>query len=675
MNDATETSTGSQTIAVKGGGGEPETSRLGNARTPAHRRHIGLIVFAAILGAWLVAGTAARIHGSSVAIWNSEMSRVNPPDLGLLLGSARVIRSDEWTVGTPFILSQALQPDPFPTVNTSLGAKQSPLLLNVPVRHWSVLFKPHLLGFFVLDLEHAFALMWQLKVVGLLLSAAVLIYLLTGEQLGIALLGSAWIFFSSFTQWWFSTQLPESLTALFAAVSLAILLPKEEALRWRVVQTCGLIYAAVAFAVLLYPPFQVQLAYLALAVVVAWTWQLRGREGVWRRVAPSFGIGGLICFVVLGFWVWELRDSFAAMAATSYPGARQSAGGDLPSLKLFSGFFNPLMSEARVPDGWLNVCESSSYLLFFPVLLAGAAVRWWRGRRPAPLQLALACYCLGFWLWNSVGISAVVGRYTGLGQVHGNRGFLGIGIASILWCCVELAGSTRVGERVPSASWRSVFVCLAATAAFAFALRQATGGFFALIPLAICAIWIALLAASLWLARARVFAVLLLPPLVAVYGLVNPVARGLEPITESRLYSTVRSMAQREPRAVWAASDRVNLAEYLMSAGAVVANGTKFIPPVEQMALFDAGGQQRFIYNRYAHAYMESEGEDVEPYFELRLQDQYVLHLPLRPEPWRRLGVRYLASGIPLPPSALAAHARLLHELPESKVWIYDLGP
>ena len=112
-----------------------------------------------------------------------------------------------------------------------------------------------------------------------------------------------------------------------------------------------------------------------------------------------------------------------------------------------------------------------------------------------------------------------------------------------------------------------------------------------------------------------------------------------------------------------------------MSAGAVVVNGTKFIPPVEQMALFDVGGRQRFIYNRYAHAYIESGNEAAEPYFELRSQDQYVLHLPRRPEPWRRLGVRYLASGSPLPPSALAANARLLHELPESEVWIYDLGP
>lgn len=670
MNDAAETSPGSRAHAERGVGDESVA-----VQPAAQRRHGGLIAFALILLAWLVIATAARIHGSSVAIWNSEMSRVNRPDLGLLLGNARAIRSDEWTVGTPFIMSQALQRDPFPTVNTSLGAKQSPLLLNVPVRHWSALFKPHLFGFFILDLEHAFALMWQLKVVGLLLSAALLIYLLTGERLGIALLGSAWIFFSSFTQWWFSTQLPESLTALFAAMSLAMLLPTQKALRWRVVQTCGLIYAAVAFAVVLYPPFQIQLAYLALAVVMAWMWQLRGREGVWRRVVPALVATGLLCGLTLGLWLWELRDSFAAMAATSYPGARESAGGDLPSLKLFSGFFNPLMSEARVPKGWLNVCESSSYLLLFPVLLAVAAVRWQRGKRPAPMEIALASYCLVFWLWNSVGISAIVGRYTGLGQVHGNRGFLGIGIASILWCCVELAGSTRDGESVPRTSWRTVLVCLCVAGAYALALRNATAGFFEMIPLAICSIWAALLAASLWLARTRVFAALLLPPLVAFYGLVNPVAQGLQPITESRLYATVRSMVQREPRAIWAASDRGGLAEYLMSAGAVVVNGTKFIPPVEQMALFDVGGRQRFIYNRYAHAYIESGKEDAEPYFELRMQDQYVLHLPLRPEPWRRLGVRYLASGSPLPPSALSAHARLLHELPESEVWIYDLGP
>ena len=112
-----------------------------------------------------------------------------------------------------------------------------------------------------------------------------------------------------------------------------------------------------------------------------------------------------------------------------------------------------------------------------------------------------------------------------------------------------------------------------------------------------------------------------------------------------------------------------------LSTGAVVINGTKYIPPVELMASLDPGGRQRAVYNRYAHVEIEAEEDIAEPYFELNSEDRYVLHLPLQPEPWRRLGIRYLVSGRLLPPSALATQARLLRELPESQVWIYDLGP
>ena len=63
----------------------------------ATRRVLGCCLLA------LLAGTLLRLHGSSIAMWNSPAA----PRVGLLLGVARDIRVDEWGIVTPAMLSQA----------------------------------------------------------------------------------------------------------------------------------------------------------------------------------------------------------------------------------------------------------------------------------------------------------------------------------------------------------------------------------------------------------------------------------------------------------------------------------------------------------------------------------------------------------------------------------------
>src|SRR5262249_44427341 len=143
-----------------------------------------------------------------------------------------------------------------------------------------------------------------------------------------------------------------------------------------------LIVALLDFALSLYPPFQVPLAWLAVFVFAGWVIERR-REKPWRiergtrlasLVVVTLAVGAaLACYLV------ELRATLAILRATAYPGARVVTGGDLGWARLFGGVYGFFMDESNAPAAWDNVCEASNFVLLFPV--AVGAIAWRAARR------------------------------------------------------------------------------------------------------------------------------------------------------------------------------------------------------------------------------------------------------------------------------------------------------
>src|SRR5262245_55415239 len=83
----------------------------------------------------------------------------NTPDQNLLYGHPQAIRSDEWLVQTPFTAAQSKVD--YPLVNPNIGAGfDTSIILDLPHREWTALFRPENFAFFVLPLENAFAFKW-----------------------------------------------------------------------------------------------------------------------------------------------------------------------------------------------------------------------------------------------------------------------------------------------------------------------------------------------------------------------------------------------------------------------------------------------------------------------------------------------------------------------------------
>ncbi len=404
----------------------------------------GILIILAVLFVSLV---AFRINGSSSSFWYYDLHELNEAR-GLILGSPKPTRSDEWMVWTPAILAQLNHRPAMPVENLSLGAGLSPLLMSLPARHYSMLFRPQLWGFFFLDTEHGFSWYWNVKLLGLLGALFLLLSILTGGRLDLALLGSVVVTYSSFVQWWFSSpsMLPEMLTSwsLILVCGWALFQP----IAWwrRLLISLVLVSCAVNFLLCCYPPFEIPLLYLGLALFIAFLWQKRGSVG---RAGWIWNAGCAVAVVALLYPFYrECKPSLTILAHTSYPGARRHFGGEMHWTQFFGGLMNFFDGEQQHPDTFANTSEGSNFLPFWILAVPVTLVAWWRTagdsgeERPRvglpPMIFVLALFLVCLTVYQTMGYPSWLATITGFGFTTENRSLLASGFAGMLFLLASL---------------------------------------------------------------------------------------------------------------------------------------------------------------------------------------------------------------------------------------------
>ncbi len=620
-------------------------------------------------------GTAFKLHGSSIAVWNQVLPD-RRPDAGVLWGTPKGVRSDEWLFFTPMVVSQASSRPSFPLVNPGWGPAQAPLITNAPVRHWSMLVRPQYWGFFLLDLEHAFAFYWNMKAFLLLGGVFLLLMLLTGSNFGVSLLGMAWVFFSGFMQWWYST--PGMLPEVVGCFSLLLVSAHYLALssrRWVVgVSALVLSLSFLGSVLVLYPPFQVPLLYLGIAI-------LAGSLG--PRLATNPPRGDLtfrvccaasalsVVVVLLALYYRDAKPAIELMSGTIYPGSRMSTGGDIPLAQIFGGFYGFFMSEQVFPQEWDNVCEASNFVLLFPLPMAALLWRAWRGRRVTALEWSLMGYLGVVLTWIALGWPRSLAVASGFGRSPGIRSLLGLGLASIFLCCIFLAKRRvdlpgGIGRRLSVAVSWLILVLLFSLDLARVTVGVATPGRVALVSI------VATATGYLLLARRRISCALcILLPNILSHGLVNPLAVGLGPIRDSRLFQQVSRIVDQDPDARWAVYGHFVAVNLFKAAGAHVFNGTNVMPPLEDLRELDPRSVAASTYNRFAHIQLvPTQGSDVS-FTLLQAQSLYKIEIDPKSEIWRRLRIRYVALPFAATDREFLEGAALVLALPDEGLWVY----
>ena len=616
-----------------------------------------------------------KLNGSSVGMWRNLLTE---PGIarGLILSSPKHLRVDEWAIWTPAMLSQARQNPPFPIENPSLGAGRAPLLMSVPVAYYTTFFRPQLWGFFVFDFEHGFSFYWCTKVFGLLLAVAWALRQIGVRSYLLAIFGAIWVLFSSYVQWWFSSpgMLPEMITTWAICLGCAVSFFKDQHRGKLTLALASFIFCGTNFVLCLYPPYQIPLTLLMLAILI----------GVWLencdkqdskstiRALLLIGTGLLaIAIMLIPYWI-DVRGTLETVAHTVYPGQRRSAGGDLSLFKLFAGVLGFFESEQTVPAVYDNICEASNFYPLWPaVVLATLFARFRNRTRISPLLATLSIFLICFGLYCVMPLPAWLLRATLLDLATERRALLAIGLANIFLCCFFLdryrasfLSKTTAGI-CGAVLWLGVVFLLLRG-------RTTNAVYFSdpwhwIQPLAISA---AILLLFFWEAlRFRWLPTVLGTLLIFSNAAINPVMSGLGPLLGSNAFKEIDRIRAQDPDGKWIIYHTRYFAQLVKATGAPVFNGTMIVPDLALLHQLDSGANES-TYNRYANIGCEVPRKSHEVSASLVYPDFYILFLPPDLPVLANAGYRYILFPKEWTDGALYGFT-LIEKITPGDLWIY----
>lgn len=642
----------------------------------------------------LIFCVANNFNNSSLGTWVNYIQPNSMDENALpVFGTPREIRSDEWAVTLPRMMSASYS-NYGKTNACAMGGGQDNIAVANLYRDYSALARPCNWGYYFLDFSHGLSFQWSYLLIFGFLFAFELCYILTGQKM-LSVLGACLLWFSSFNCWWSLTVPLLSLCAL--PVLFYYMLTAGNPLK-RLMFGLLLAIGGADFIVVFYPAWQVPAGWIILTLMVFFLFEYRN----WKKYSFSDWLVTAICLAFMASivlrYLYANQSYIEAISNTVFPGKRVETGGY--SLGKLLGY--PVMLFAGARSGWAlltNECENATFALAFPlsyILLPltiflsfqGKGTALFHGRRGAAfsqdraefhekisvrrrLLLFLLFPLSLLTLYTTCGLPLLVSKVTLMDHSIGKRAvdFLGALLVLVLVICLSMLrdlGGLRWYVALPLAVF-TVFPALSHSrsilAAASWPVAEVAG--------LICALIIFLL---LHACRQGIWEAFVLSSAVclALGGLsVNPLMKGTEAVTGRPAAAEIRELTAKEPDALWISTAGSGFkANYLIALGARTLNSVNFVPNTALWARLDPEGKDEYIWNRYAHISIEL--KDI-PSYSARLPDDPLItdtvNLTLGQEELDELGVRYVFTDAPAD-GAFAEKLKLIYE--EDGVFIYQ---
>ncbi len=647
----------------------------------------GIWTFPILLTVILVTLTASGISGSSIGTYHDFFNGPLEADQNLIANEPRPIRSDEWLVATQMTLAQVN--NGYIPVNDNIGdGSDMTLLLDVPYKEWSAVFKPHNLAFFVLPDDNAFAFRWWFMGYLLILGGYFFTLVVMPGRIALAALIGLSLYFSPFVHWWYQYGTLGPIYYVLFGLICAHKIVTSQSLKGAWVWSAVLAYVGTCFALVFYPPFQVACLIVGLAFLIGMVLeQLRtqGYAAVSARLRPLLA-GVFIAAVLTGTFVATRSDTVDAARHTVYPGQREVLSGGYSLTHLAAGHLSaPLQSNETASSyllpkqGITNQSEASNFFLFVlllvPILLVWQVREFRRSKRLDWSVIISAVLLILFLMRLFLPGSDLIFKPLLLTGVPHTRLLIGLGLLSVL----SFVFTLRVGRsnpfRLPTVLALTVS-SLVVLLGVGYELREIVPEFVTQKRMIITSILASFIIGGSLLARWQVFAVslLLLLSIVSTYK-IHPLYRGMAVITETPLAHEMKSLAASNPDARW-------ILEGIMLENFALANGIKSLSGVysyPQIELWEEAGfaGQADIYNRYAHFNVVLDRDyssTVPTRLSLVQADSFVAFTEPCSAFLKDEGVRFLVTSGELDASVSCAKLESVVEYPAATFYIYQFN-
>ncbi|MBC3889280.1 hypothetical protein GH810_13245 [Acetobacterium paludosum] len=598
-----------------------------------YRYRIAAIVFVILV--------VLGINFSSLASWETTTYEESH---SVIFGQARSIRSDEWLVETPWVLSQ--YNERFPTVNDDIRVDGQNMLFmstKTPIEHISTIGNPYNWGYFFLPIEQGYAWHWVLKLLLLLLFSYEFLHIITKESRYVSFVGAFWIAFSPTIAWWFDTSVIEiviAFQALFIAVFYYFRVSK---VYQKILLLVMVVIFGLNFILDLYPAFQIVLGYVFLGLLIYLV--IKNYKKLKKQDIIFITLSVFFIIAVVAVTIIPSISDITIMMSTSYPGSRMITGGGMRISDLTRYLYNWLIPFVDVPpETLLNNCIASAYVTFIPASLI-IILKSWKEKKYLDngyLKIFIAFYIV-FALWILLPFPELFAKYTLLYMVTPQMSLMGAGLMGVYISCIVIS---QLNER-PGFSKKGIIAFLSILGCYfllALYFNQAIS-YLGIIGTSITII--IFLLANYFFIMGKKYAVLIFVCIVSIIPgfFVNPVNVGLAPIKETVLAKSIQEVVKEDPKGLWMGYDSVTLPNYILAEGGKVLNSVHYYPNNRLWAQISNDTNDYTIYNRFAHIQIEFSASE-KTKFELVATDH--IKITLNVNDLEKLNVKYIVSYNPL---------------------------
>lgn len=568
--------------------------------------------YPAILTAALFAVTIFGISGTSMGVYHQIFYGESTKDNALLFGSPKSIRSDEWVVNSQKILSQASSD--LKANNTNIGLGENERLINdVPTRDWSVLFKPHNLGFFIMPVENAFAFRWFFMGYLLILSAYLFVLLVLPGRRHLAFLLAVFFFFSPFIQWWYVYGTLGSIYYSLFGMILVAKISNSRNHRQSLLLSSLLSYILVCFALILYPPFQIPCGIALVAFSIGYLLDQIKKSSIkiLRANILCILIAAIVSLLIVGIFYIQNTSTIMAIVGSEYPGQRVLDSGGYSKAHLLDSNLSPLLQSYRLAQyyyypgiGATNQSEASSFIMISLLILPFALYDLFRQRRERKhswVFITLLSALALFLCWQFIPGLDLIGKITLLDKVGKDRILIGIGLLNfiiLVYMIKQFIKSKRVYDKKILALYAASVLVLYLLLDFKVMITVPnflSYEYAALLALPYPIIVYLFLRKKYYLASIGLVAFSLASTLF-----INPLYKGLDVLTKNPISIAIKSNEYNNNKR-WVLEESIPFENFASVNGRASLSGVYTHPQTEIWSKYFDSPSDRKIYNRYAH--------------------------------------------------------------------------
>lgn len=565
--------------------------------------------------------TTLGINGSSTGIYHKMLNGRAVEDPGLIYGTPKSIRSDEYLIFSPRVALQAQTG--YPAFNEHIGSGRELIITpEAPIKDWVGFFRPHTLGYFLLPFTNGFAFSWWFGLFALLISSYFFFLRILDNSRTLSVLFSVSLALSPFILWWFQIGLLLSLAYFFVAGILMMRLLNHEKL-WFIksqrlsdfLHTAALVYIGASLGLLLYAPFLIPVTIVLVVFMTGYIIDgLKSKELQLKRVKNSALMMALALLgvVVIGvIFYFDRREMIQVVANSVYPGDRQVASGDLPFSPLyrfFDSFLMPLLPKPPTGSFYANQSEASNFILLLPFLLVpGILIQIYdyrKNRRISWTFTFIQALAVLFILRITTPLANGFFKLLLLNRVPNNRLMIGVGLLGFLQLIYLIKQIQKI--KIPKRQWSIIVGIFSLLTLFwllifskYFFSKYLVFNYSYLVVGTLAVFFTAIIAAFLS-KKVRLGATLLLTFTVGSSFYILPLQKGLPFFEDSQIVNRIRQVSG--PSESWAVVDNFTFESLPLLAGRHLINGHQPYTDFDFWHQLDKDGLYENIYNRQAHA-------------------------------------------------------------------------